>query len=215
MTTSTDPFAPTSTEPTTTLPSSIDMDALLQELNSPRNATTTATSADISPAMPREPGKRRQSEPQTWPRKRTPGRQPKRGRALCSGSLAPRRNSTWPSTAPRSSHDRRGYSGGLRARRRGRGQRAAHPARAGSRSGQGPPRRPTDRSCDRASQPSRRSHDGRGGHSSGRHKAGQPGSPCRPSGRPRRLHRDFRRHDRRCPGRTSIAESPGCFLRAE
>ncbi len=36
MTTSTDPFAPTSMEPTTTLPSSIDMDALLPELNSPQ-----------------------------------------------------------------------------------------------------------------------------------------------------------------------------------
>src|ERR1700678_1085308 len=36
MTTSTDPFSPTSTEPTTVLPSSIDMDALLPELNSPQ-----------------------------------------------------------------------------------------------------------------------------------------------------------------------------------
>jgi flagellar biosynthesis/type III secretory pathway protein FliH len=36
MTTSTDRFSPTSMEPTTTLPSSIDMDALLPELNSPQ-----------------------------------------------------------------------------------------------------------------------------------------------------------------------------------
>jgi flagellar assembly protein FliH len=36
MTTSTNPFAPTSTEPTTTLPGSIDMTALLPELNSPQ-----------------------------------------------------------------------------------------------------------------------------------------------------------------------------------
>jgi len=36
MTTWTDPFAPASTEPTTTLPSSIDMAALLPELNSPQ-----------------------------------------------------------------------------------------------------------------------------------------------------------------------------------
>jgi flagellar assembly protein FliH len=36
MTTSTNPFARSSMEPTTTLPSSIDMDALLPELNSPQ-----------------------------------------------------------------------------------------------------------------------------------------------------------------------------------
>jgi flagellar assembly protein FliH len=36
MTTWTDPYAPTSTEPTTTLPSEIDMAALLPELNSPQ-----------------------------------------------------------------------------------------------------------------------------------------------------------------------------------
>src|SRR3984885_6089444 len=36
MTTSTNPFARSSMEPTTTLPSSIDMDALLPELSSPQ-----------------------------------------------------------------------------------------------------------------------------------------------------------------------------------
>ena len=88
MTTSTEPFAPTSTEPTTTLPSSIDMGAVLPELNSPQERYDHGYKRAIWPATPREPGRPRPNGPPTSPPTKPSGPPPRRGRALCSASLA-------------------------------------------------------------------------------------------------------------------------------